>query len=300
MDSDSASKSAATSPNRVIEGAMWALMSCALLSLLSAFGRHIAKLGVEPSQIVFCRILFAFLCLVPWFVLRSGRLRFSAKQLKLYLIRSIASMCAMTTWFYALSMAPVGEVTALGFLAPLFTTVGAALFLGETVRLRRWTATIIGFCGALIIIRPGMVELGAGGWCAVASAVFMGASSLFIKQLTRGDDPVTIVFLSHLVLIPISIIPALFTWTWPSWDVWMFLLGMGPIAVLAHLALTKAFSVADASVVATFDFAKLPWAVLFGWVAFGEVSDVWTWVGATVIFSAALYIVRRESRIKGR
>ncbi len=283
--------------NRTIEGALWALASAGLLSALAALGRQIAHLGVEPMLIVFFRLVFAFLCLMPWFLMR-GIGRVGTSQMKLYFVRSISSVCAMTTWFYAVSMLPIGEVTALGFLAPLFTTIGAALFLGEVVRVRRWTATLVGLLGAMIIIRPGLVEMGAGSWFALSSAVFMGISSLFIKRLTRGDDPTTVVFFSHLVTIPMAAIPAAFLWHWPAPEMWPYLLATGPLAVLGHIALTKSFALADASLVATFDFAKLPWAVLIGWLAFGELSDVWTWIGAAVIFSSSLYIVRRESKIK--
>jgi drug/metabolite transporter (DMT)-like permease len=283
--------------NRPLEGAMWMVASCVFLTGLSALGRYLSQAGVDPLQIVFCRLVFAWVCMLPWMMQRGiGSIRTS--QLKLYLVRCVASMLAMTTWFYALSMISVSEVTALSFLAPLFTTIGAALVLGEVVRLRRWTATVIGFCGALIIIRPGIVEMGAGNWFALASAVCMGTSALLIKVLTRGDDPWTVVFFSHLLMIPMALIPALFVWTWPSLEVWLFLLATSPVALLGHIMLTKAFSLTDASIVAAVDFSKLPVAALIGWLAFGELTDIWTWIGASVIFISSFYIVRREQAIQ--
>lgn len=279
--------------NRPLEGALWMIASCGFLAALSALGRHISQFDVDPMQIVFCRLLFAWMCMLPW-LLHRGIGSIGTSQIKLYLVRAVFSMCAMSTWFYALALIPIGEVTALSFAAPLFTTVGAALFLGEVVRLRRWTATLIGFAGALIIIRPGLVEMSAGSWFALASAVFMGTSALIIKTLTKGDDPWTVVFISHLIMIPIALVPALFVWTWPTFEVWLFLMATGPVAVLGHLFLTKAFSVTDVSNVAAVDFSRLPFAVLIGWLAFGELTDIWTWVGALVIFASSFYIVRRE------
>ena len=285
------------SVNRPLEGALWMIASCFFLAALSALGRHISQLGVDPMQIVFCRLVFAWMCMLPW-LMQRGIGSLGTSQFKLYLVRACVSMCAMSTWFYALAMIPIGEVTALSFLAPLFTTVGAALVLGEVVRLRRWTATIIGFCGALIIIRPGMTEMSLGSWFALGSAVFMGTSVLIIKTLTKGDDPWTIVFFSHLIMIPMALIPAVLVWTWPSMEVWLFLIATGPFAVLGHLFMTKAFSVTDVSIVAAVDFSRLPFAVLFGWLAFGELSDIWTWAGALVIFTSSLYIVRREQQLQ--
>ncbi|WNK00717.1 DMT family transporter [Thalassospiraceae bacterium LMO-JJ14] len=283
--------------NRPLEGTLLMIASCGFMAALSALGRHISQLDIDPPQIVFCRVLFAWMCMLPWLMQRGiGSLRTS--QIKLYLFRAVVSVGAMSTWFYALALSPIGEVTALSFLAPLFTTVGAALVLGEVVRLRRWTATLIGFCGALIIIRPGFAELSPGSWFALGSAVFMGSAALIIKTLTRGDDPWTVVFFSHLIMIPLTLIPALFVWTWPSLHVWLLLAATGPIAVFGQLIMTKAFSITDVSIIAAVDFSRLPFAVLFGWLAFGELTDLWTWAGALVIFASSFYIVRREQQLQ--
>ncbi len=301
-DSLPEAKAARTRPeavNRPLEGALWMIASCAFLAGLSALGRHLSQLGVDPLQIVFCRLVFAWMCMLPW-LLHRGIGSLGTSQFKLYLVRACCSMCAMSTWFYALALIPIGEVTALSFAAPLFTTIGAALILGEVVRLRRWTATLIGFAGALIIIRPGFVEMSAGSWLAIASAVFMGTSALIIKTLTKGDDPWTVVFFSHLIMIPIALVPAIYVWTWPTQEAWMYLFATGPVAVLGHLFLTKAFSVTDVSIVAAVDFSRLPFAVLIGWLAFGELTDLWTWVGALVIFASSLYIVRREQAVHAK
>ena len=99
-------------------------------------------------------------------------------------------------------------------------------------------------------------------------------------------------------MIPMALIPALFVWTWPSLEVWLFLLATGPVAVLGHIMMTKAFSLTDASIVAAVDFSKLPVAALIGWLAFGELTDIWTWIGASVIFISSFYIVRREQAIQ--
>ncbi|MEQ8322796.1 MAG: DMT family transporter [Rhodospirillales bacterium] len=283
--------------NRPLEGTMLMIASCACMAVLSALGRHISHLDVDPLQIVFCRVVFAWLCMMPW-VMKRGIHTLRTSQFKLYLFRACISMCAMSTWFYALSLSPIGEVTALSFLAPLFTTVGAALILGEVVRMRRWTATLIGFCGALIIIRPGIVEMSPGSWFALGSAVFMGSAALIIKTLTRGDDPWTVVFFSHLIMIPIGLIPALFVWTWPPLEVWLLLAATGPVAVFGQLLLTKGFSLTDVSIIAAVDFSRLPFAVLIGWLAFGELTDIWTWAGALVIFASSFYIVRREQKLQ--
>lgn len=275
----------------------WMIASCAMLAGLAAIGRFLAGEGLQPFQIVFFRLLFGALTLAPLFAWRGLSFVHTA-QPGLYLWRVLMGLIAMTTWFWALSLAPLGEITAISFLTPLFATVGAALFLGELVRLRRWTATAVGFLGVLVILRPGVVEMDAGKWLALASAMAMGISTLFIKRLTVKDDPDKIVFISASLMTPVALVPALFVWQWPEAWLWPFILAMGPVATLGHVMLTRAFATGDASFAVTFEFARLPFAVLYGYLAFGEITTLWTWVGAGIIFASAVYIARREMQLK--
>jgi drug/metabolite transporter (DMT)-like permease len=256
-------------------------------------GRLLGSYDVNSFQTVFCRLFFAFIILLP-LALHAGIGAIATTQIKIYVLRSISGIIAMWMWFYAVTLIPIGEQTAFSFLAPLFTTIGATLFLGEVVRLRRWIAILIGFIGALIIIRPGIIELSLGHVVAIATALAFGCSMLILKHLTRKDDPLIIVFISHLIMMPLALLPALYVWEWPQFEVWMILIATGPVAVIGHVTLTKAYKLADASFVAGVDYARLPFAVLFGWILFGELSDIWTWIGASVIFGSSFYVIRRE------
>jgi drug/metabolite transporter (DMT)-like permease len=279
----------------VIQGALWMVLSCGVLTLLAALGRHLSS-EMHPFQIVFFRVLFGFLAMLPWVAYRGiGVLR--TTKLTLYLVRATSSFCAMTCWFYAISLIPIAEVTALSFLAPLFATLGAGLVLREIVGIRRWSATLIGFAGALIIIRPGMIEMATGNWLALGSAVFMGTSVLIIKMLTRTENANVVVFYMGLLMTPVALIPALFVWETPAPHMWIWIVLMGPVAAFGHVTMVRAFSTADASAIVPFDFSRLPFAVLIGYLAFGELADFWTWVGAAVIFISSVYIARREARL---
>jgi drug/metabolite transporter (DMT)-like permease len=279
--------------------AFWMIISCALLAGLSVIGRYVTISGVPPFQVVFLRVIFVLITMLPLFVLH-GKSFVRTTQWPTYGIRAVTGSIAMFSWFTALSLIPVGEVTAISFLAPLFATVGAALILGEVVRIRRWIATLIGLIGALVILRPGVVELSLGGWLAVASAIAMGISSVFIKRLTDSDNPDKVVFISTILQAPLTLIPALIVWQWPDPGMWPYLIAMGPVATLGHVTLSRAFAAADASFTMTFDFARLPFAVVFGFAVFGETIDVWTWAGAAIIFAASVFIVHREAQLKKR
>lgn len=278
-------------------GIMWTTLAMALFALLAAFAKATMKAGLHPWQVLFLRNLMAFLAMSPMLFTRGAGM-FRSASLGLYGVRCILSCASMLAWFYALSIVPIGEVTAIGFLAPLFGTLFAVLFLGEVVRVRRWTALLVGFLGAMVILRPSGDAFGIGQLCALTAAVFGGMLAILIKQLTSRDDPNQIVFLSNLFLTPVSLLPALFVWTWPTVDVLPLLLGLGASAVLGHVAITRAFALLDASLVMTFEFSRLPFVIAIGYVAFGETVDPWTWVGAALIFASSVYITRREAMLR--
>jgi drug/metabolite transporter (DMT)-like permease len=280
-----------------VAGIFWVTISMALLAGLAAFSRATMNAGVHPFQVVFLRNLFACLMLLPLLAWR-GRSLWQSQKIELYGLRVLISLFSMQAWFYALSLIPIGEVTAISFLSPLFGTIGAVFLLGETVRLRRWTAVVVGFLGAMIILRPGLSPLGTGQICAVVSAMSMGLTVILVKQLTHVDDPDKIVFLTNMMLMPLSLVPALFVWVWPAWDVLVPLLGMGLCAVLGHVTLTRGFAATDASLAMTFEFSRLPFAVAIAYLAFNETIDIWTWVGALIIFASAVYITRREAQLR--
>src|SRR5512145_2022886 len=184
-----------------IAGIFWVTISMALFAGLAAFSRAAMNAGLHPFEVVFLRNLFACLMLLPLLAWRGASL-LKSSQLPLYGVRVLISLFSMQAWFYALSLIPIGEVTAISFLAPVFGTLAAIFLLGERVRLRRWTAVIVGFLGAMIILRPGMAPLGLGQLLAVLSAMSQALTVIMVKQLTASDDPDKIVFLANVVLVP--------------------------------------------------------------------------------------------------
>jgi drug/metabolite transporter (DMT)-like permease len=277
-------------------GILWMLVSCAFLSAVAVLGRHASLEGVAVFQIVLLRLVFAAAAMAPMVAVRGpGMMR--TPHLRLYLVRVAIGLIGMTTWFAALSLTTVGEVQAIGFLTPLFATMGAGLILHETIGWRRWTAILVGFAGAMIILRPGVAGASLGTWVAIAAAVGMAASSLFIKQLADRDHPDSVVLITTLLQIPVALIPGLLVWEPLSLELWAVFLAMGLCGMLGHITLARAFRAADASIVMGIDFARLPFTVLFGWLAFGELIDLPTWIGAGIIFAAAFYTARREGRL---
>jgi drug/metabolite transporter (DMT)-like permease len=147
----------------------------------------------------------------------------------------------------------------------------------------------------MIILRPGGTAFGTGQLWALVSALTSGIIGPLLKQMTAEDDADKIVFISNLWLAPASLVPALFVWQWPAAALWPYLFGMGVCAVVGHIALMRGFASTDASLVFTFEFSRLPFAVAAGYLFFGEATDIWTWIGALVIFGSAGYVIHREA-----
>lgn len=268
----------------------------ALLVGIAAVARSAALAGVDPLQMMFFRNFFCVVLMLP-LLYRRGWSLVRTSQPKLYGIRVAVSFFAMMTYFEALALLPIGEVTAIGFLAPFFGALFAILILGERVGLDRWAALAAGFVGAMIMLRPGGVAFGPGQASALAWAVFMGLIGPLIKQLTAADDADRIVFITNLVSLPVSLVPALLVWTWPPLAVWPQLVLLGVFAVLGHMTLVRGFAVSDASLAMAFNFTRLPFSVLVGYVMFGELIGWWTWVGAVVIFAASVFVSHREATL---
>jgi drug/metabolite transporter (DMT)-like permease len=254
--------------------------------------RHMSA-TLHPFEIALFRNLFALVVVLPWFY-RYGIAPLRTQRFGLHVLRALFNIVAMLAFFYAVSVAPLSEVTALGFSSPIFATVLAALVLGEVVRPRRWAAIAIGFVGALIILRPGFASIGLGQMLALLSALAWSCALMVIKTLGRTDSSATIISYMGLLMVPLSLGPALLVWQWPAAHEWGWLLAIGVLGGLGQLCVTEALRQADTAVVMPIDFFKLIWVALIAYLAFAEHLDLYTWIGGGVIFASAISLVYRD------
>ena len=288
----------ATDAPAPVKGVLWMLVSAAALAGLTGVVRHMSA-GLPPFEIAFFRSFFGLLILAPW-LMRSGLGVLRTKRLGLYTMRCALGAATMLMWFTAISMVPLADAVALGFTSPLFVILGAALFLGEVVRGRRLGATLCGFAGALIILRPGSGVLDLGAVLVLLSAVTLAGANLSVKELSRTEPVQAIVTYMVIFMVPLTFIPALLVWQTPTPAQLAELLGLAAVATLGNYAMTRAVAVADASSVMPYDYARLPFAALIGFFVFGEISDAATWIGAGVIAVASLYLAHHESKAEQR
>ena len=275
--------------------ALWILLSGICAVMMNVLIR-VAAQALHPFEVAFFRCLFGLVLVLPW-VIKGGPALVRGRNAGFYLLRAAVGLVSMLTWFYGITLVPLATATAVNFTAPLFATMAAALILHEDVRLRRWIAVVIGFVGVLVIMRPGRESLDAMLLLILLSAASSAMNNITVKYLVRTERPNTIVALFSVYLTPLSLIPALFVWEWPDLKSLGALVGLGVIGTLAHLSVARAYLAADASACAPYEFVRLPYAALIGYLLFGEVSDGWTWVGAAIIAGAAIYVAHREARL---
>ena len=284
--------------SNALKGIGFMVLACVLFGAMHVGVRHVTQ-SIHPFEAAFFRNLFGLLVLAPSFVTHGLR-PLRTRRFGLHLARAALNVVAMLAFFYALSITPVVLVQALAFTAPLFTAVLAVLLLGERIRARRLTAIVVGFAGALLIIRPGVQPIELGPALVLASAAVWGYVMILIKSLARTDSAVTITAYMVVLMTPMTLVCALFVWTWPSECELAVLVGIGIAGTLAQMCMTQSLRLAETMVVLPFDFTKLVWGSLFAWLLFGELIDTWTLVGALVIFSGGLYVAYRERQLARR
>ena len=265
--------------------------------LVSSFGmaRHVSA-EMHPFEVVFFRSFFGLIFLAPW-LFRFGLKSFRTTRLPMHMARSVFHVGASLTFFFALTIAPFAELTALYFISPVFVTIMAIVFFREIVGLRRWAAVLTGFAGMLIILRPGLEVLEFGSLLVVVSAVFGAGSTIITKGLARTEPVVTITAYSMTFMSVFLLIPAAFVWEWPDLAIlpWLFVIGIS--GGLANYLFASSLKAAEISVITPLSFLQLIWAALMGFFFFGEVPEIFVWIGGLMIFSSTAFLAIREHAV---
>jgi drug/metabolite transporter (DMT)-like permease len=247
---------------------------------------------LHPLEIGFFRNLFSLLLILPW-LYRAGPGVFRTSRLSVHVARAVIKLAALVSLFYAITIMPLADVTAIAFTTPLFVVLGAVLFLGETMRFRRWGAILIGFLGVLVVLRPGTAVFDPRMLAAVASAIGLAAIALLLKFLSGREPLATIVGLNLVITVPLALLLMLPVWITPGLDLLGLMVLQGALGALGQFSAARAMALADASFLMPIEFVRLPLVVILAYVAFGELADLWTWAGAALIFVSTFYLARR-------
>jgi len=275
------------------------MLGSTLLFALMAVAIRLASDTLHTFQVAFFRNFFGLLAALP-LLLRHGPGLLRTTQWPRYLVRCGVGIVSMLCGFWAIGHLPLAQAVALSYSTPIFVTIAAVLLLHEKVRARRWAAVVVGFIGVLIIVRPGSAQFSAGTLIALLAAVLSGFVSIQIKQLSRTEPADRIVLLTTMIWVPMSLLPALAVWVWPTPMGWVWAICAGVLGTGGHMLWTRALHLGDVSALTPISFMQLPVVALAGWLLFSETLDAWTFVGAGVIFAANAYIAHREAQLSRR
>jgi len=278
-----------------MRGALW-LVSGGFIFTCNGVMIRLLSEQVESVQTAFFRAFFSVVLLLP--MIAAGRVKpWRSQRIVGHFWRTVMGTVSMVLGFYAVSMLPLADATALGFSQPLFSVCVAALVVGEKVRWRRWTATIVGFVGVLVMVRPGAGSLQPGALVALTNAFTVALSILLVKRLSDSEAPLMILTQFAIWSTLLLVLPAIWVWRWPDAWGWTLAVGVSASATLGQYFWVQAFKAGEMSAVAPFEYLRLPFAVFMGWLIFGQMPEVWTYVGAAIVIASALYIAQREAAL---
>lgn len=281
-------------------------MPIAILAiLLMAFNATMAALDtvfvrlvageVHALEIAFFRNFFSLVALL--LILKPAQRNLDAKGLwPIHSLRAVIKLAALIAYFVAITMLPIALVTAIAFTMPLFVTLGSMLLLREGVGPHRLLALLAGLIGMLVILQPPGLDLGMGVILALASAIGLAGVALLMKVSTGREDPLRIVWFNLIITVPLALLIAIPVWVWPSPTALGLMALQGVGGLLAQLSIARAMKLADASLIISVDFIRLPIAALLGYFLFAESIEAGVLIGGAVIFAGVVYSAFWENR----
>jgi drug/metabolite transporter (DMT)-like permease len=250
--------------------------------------------GLPAAESAFLRSLLGLVFLLPM-VPAIARAHLSRKAILVFSARGLVHTFAVILWFFAMTKIPMADVTAMNYLSPIYITLGAALFLGEKLAIRRVLAVLCGLLGTLIILRPGFREISPGHVAMLGAALLFAVSYLIAKRMS-GEMSAAVVVGMLSITVTIGLAPfAIAVWVTPTMSQLVGLFLVASFATAAHLAMTMAFAAAPITVTQPVTFLQLVWAVILGAVVFGEPVDGWVVLGGVIIMASVSFITWREA-----
>jgi len=284
--------------SKFVKGALWMIASGMCFVAVAVTVRWVGP-EIPAAQASFIRYLFGTLIMLPSLVIMM-RAPKSFGSLRLLTVRSALHALGVLLWFYAMARIPMQEVTALGYITPILVTIGAAVFLGERLQMRRIMAVGIGFIGVLIILRPGFQSISSGQIALLFSSPLFAVSFLIAKKLTQVHQSTTIIAILSLVCTICLAIPAMLQWVNIEPVQWAMLFLTAAFATLGHFAMTAAFRCAPIAALQPFSFLQLVWATALGAAIFQDKIDIYVLIGGAVLVLSVSYVAHREAVLAGK
>jgi drug/metabolite transporter (DMT)-like permease len=278
------------------QGIIYIIISCLFVSFMIGIVRHLSY-NYHVMFILMMRCLFSLLFFIPDLLISYKKL-LSTNNFKWHLLRGLNSSASNFVWFYVVSILPLADIVSISFTIPIITVIAAMFIFKEKVDNRIWLSLFLGFLGVLIILRPGIKDVGYQYLFVLISVILWSATNIMTKKLSHTESPKTIVAYLTIIMFAISFplsIPFFAKIDFNSLC-WFVLLGL--VSNLAYFFISLAYSKADLSILQPFDFTRLVFTSIIAYFAFGEVIDLFTIIGSLIIlFGAALILGGKKNKI---
>jgi len=266
-----------------VRAAFWMCGALLCFTAMAIAGRELSG-ELTTFEILFFRS-FVGLAVLAILLQRWGWPQVRTRKLTAHLLRNLAHFAGQYGWFYGIALIPLTEVFAIEFTVPIWTAILATVFLHEQVSRLRVVAVALGFLGILVILRPGLAAVSAPAIAVLAGAMCYAVSHVFTKRLSGTETPLSILFYMTSIQLPLGLVLALPRWVWPSPALWPWVGVVALSALSAHYCLTRAFQLAEATIVMPMDFLRLPLIAIVGFVLYDEPMNIWVLVGALFVFA---------------
>ena len=256
----------------------------------------IAQEDVNVYVAGFFRFFLGLVIILPYIIKKKDAV-LKTTHLKQHFLRAILGLPAMLLYFSALVLLPIEKLTAISFVVPLIVTILAVFFLAEKIYIYRTLALLLGFSGMLVIIRPGFVDISIGVYMVLFSALLWSINIIITKKISKDDSAITILAYQSIFMSLLSFFIVLFFWEMPSLKTFIYLILAAMCGTVLHLTLNHAFKLVDVSMTQPYSFLNLVFASIIGYFVFDEIPDLYTWIGALIIFTGVLIISYREMKL---
>lgn len=283
-----------SAPQAAMHGIAWMVAAAILYAFTFVTIRELSR-DYSVFELTFLRAGMCVLGMLPWLA-RAGIAALRSSRLKLYCLRAVMTYSGMVCWFYGLANVKLADATALLFTSPLVTVAIVAVALGEPITGRRLGAIVMGFAGAMIVIRPGFVDVTPPVLALFYTAVAYGAVGAITRSLALGENTNAVVFYQFALVVPISAGPAALDWITPGWADMPLILAFGALSLVSMQCYTRALGAAPAAVVMPVFYLQLPFVAALAFFFYGEAPDIWVWIGGVVICLASYDLAHGETR----
>ena len=280
--------------NKLILGFALAAFGTMILPVGDAIAKYLGVLDYNVFQIAWGRWAAHLAILTPLLLMRGGKIGWIPERTRLHVLRGMVMAMATVFYFFALRFIALADAAAILFCAPLLITALSGLVLGEKVGPRRWIAVVLGLCGMLLIVRPGIGEPNWGGLLALGATLCFAGYFLLTRKLAGRTPAVVTLWFMALVGTTVMTPFAMVFWKAPELTAWVLMFSLGAVMTLGHLFIIRGLDHIEASAMAPLTYLEIVTATVIGYLWFGDFPDALTWTGCAVVIGAGLFVIYRE------